>query len=279
MSSVQVTSLPKTEKTFLLGVGAQKAGTTWLSYYLSSSGRTATFGNLKEYHVWDALHLPLCRTRLVSKQDSRANTDLSIRFHMQQSPGYYFDFFASLMDGQSRSLAFDITPSYAGLGSDIFKTIQSGFAARGVGTKAIFLMRDPVERCWSNVRKMSFTKSGRINVPEEEVVAHALSEAAEMRTRYDLTIAELEAAFVPEALYCGLYEEIFVLKDVSRISDFCRVDARPALLEKSVFGSPKEKPLSDDAAGQIARHYRGVYEFAAKRFPRAPDLWRSYRYL
>lgn len=267
------------EKTFLLGVGAQKAGTTWLSYYLSSSARIATFGNLKEYHVWDALHLPLCRTRLVSKQDTRANTDLSIRFHMQQSPDYYFDFFTSLMDGQSRPLAFDITPSYAGLSREIFKAIQGGFAAREVGTKAIFLMRDPVERCWSNVRKMNFTKAGRTTVTEEEVVSHALSEAAEMRMRYDLTIAELEAAFPSEALYCGLYEEIFVLKDVSRISDFCMVEARPALLEKSVFGSPKEMPLSDDAAGKIARHYRSVYEFAAKRFPCSLDLWTSNRYL
>ena len=267
------------EKTFLLGVGAQKAGTTWLSSYIASSDRTVKFGNMKEFHIWDALYLPLCKKRLLTKHDSRAHPDLNIRYQMQQSPEYYFDFFVSLMDGQSRGLAFDITPSYSGLSRDVFRTIQSGFASRHVRTKAVFLMRDPVERCWSNVRKMNFTKAGRIDVSETEVVDHALSEAAEMRTRYDLTVAELEAAFAPGNLHCGLYEEIFVLKDVHGLSDFCGVEARPALLENSVFGSPKGRPLSDDASRTIARHYRGVYDFAAKSFPRSVKLWGGYKFL
>lgn len=267
------------ERTFLLGVGAQKAGTTWLSYYLLTSGQAAIFGNVKEYHVWDALHLPSCRKRLVSKQESRGRPDLNIRHHMQQSPDYYFDFFASLMEGQSRPMAFDITPSYAGLNRKIFKMIDDGFASKRVTTKAIFLMRDPVERCWSNVRKTIFTRTGSSNVSEEEIVAHALSEGAEMRTRYDLTIAELEGAFARDKLYCGLYEEIFVLKDLKPISDFCKVEVRRVLLEDRVFGSPKSKHLSDDAVRTIARHYRSVYDFAAMRFPRAMDLWTGYRFL
>jgi len=34
----------------------------------------------------------------------------------------------------------------------VFKSIQDGFERRGVTLKVIFLMRDPIQRCWSAVR-------------------------------------------------------------------------------------------------------------------------------
>ena len=42
---------------FLLGLGAQKAGTSWLHAQLNRR-RDADFGFLKEYHIHDALPLP-----------------------------------------------------------------------------------------------------------------------------------------------------------------------------------------------------------------------------
>ena len=44
------------EPTFLLGVGAQKAGTSWLHDQLQRRN-DVDFGFLKEYHVFDALEL------------------------------------------------------------------------------------------------------------------------------------------------------------------------------------------------------------------------------
>ncbi len=43
-------------KTFLLGVGAQKAGTTWLHRYLADSQQVVR-GYRKEYHVFDSSDL------------------------------------------------------------------------------------------------------------------------------------------------------------------------------------------------------------------------------
>ena len=42
---------------FLLGVGAQKAGTSWLHQQLHQRS-DADFGFLKEYHIHDALTIP-----------------------------------------------------------------------------------------------------------------------------------------------------------------------------------------------------------------------------
>ena len=43
--------------TFVLGLGAQKAGSSWLHAQLNHR-RDAEFGFLKEYHIHDALTLP-----------------------------------------------------------------------------------------------------------------------------------------------------------------------------------------------------------------------------
>ncbi len=276
---MKAASMPVSDKTFILGVGAQKAGTTWLSTYLSSSGQAATFERVKEYHVWDALYIPLCKNRLVAEKDRFSRADWSIRYHLQQSPENYFDFFNSLMTAQSKVLTYDISPSYAGLSRDVFEVIQRGFTDRGVFTKCIFLMRDPVERCWSSARKGSLRRSGSVDVSEEQVLTLAATAEFAMRTRYDITMAELEAAFEPGRLYCDLYEQIFMLKEVDRLSAFCKVEARPTLLAKSIFASEKKQQLSDQAFGQIATLYRPVYDYVAKKFPSATDLWPGYRYL
>ena len=47
----------QSKKVLALGVGAQKAGTSWLHYQLDSREDT-DFGFLKEYHIFDALFRP-----------------------------------------------------------------------------------------------------------------------------------------------------------------------------------------------------------------------------
>lgn len=44
------------QKDFILGVGCQKGGTSWLRNQLNNH-ETCDFGFLKEYHVFDYLYL------------------------------------------------------------------------------------------------------------------------------------------------------------------------------------------------------------------------------
>ena len=93
---------------FLLGLGAQKAGTAWMHRYLESSPQCDP-GFRKEYHVWDAVDLPsgrVARERIEKQGGDRA------RF--LTDPEHYFDYFTGLLDGEAR-LTADITPAYAGL--------------------------------------------------------------------------------------------------------------------------------------------------------------------
>lgn len=265
-------------KVFLLGVGAQKGGTTWLANYLATSQGVASNG-IKEYHVWDALHLPLCRKRLVSAEDSRRDFRSAVTHALQQAPAKYFDYFDEMLKAKGAHTTFDITPSYCGLGRDVYGTIIAGFAAKDIATRAIFLMRDPVERCWSSARNTGRRKGGNTDVSEEQFIAHAQSAEAGMRTRYADTVRELEASFPASDLFFGLHEDMFEAENVLALSAFCGVTPRPALAEERIFSSPKTRPLAEDAMRKVALHYRDVYDFAAARFPRVTALWGGYRYL
>ena len=265
-------------KTFFLGLGAQKAGTTWLARYLHTSGRFAT-NVVKEYHIWDALYLAEHRKALVTEAQAELNSVNKLRFALQKSPENYFNYFIYMMAQQAKPMTCDITPTYAGLSRAVLRTISEGFLERGVATKAVFLMRDPVERCWSAARQKHKLHTGEAAIAEDEILAHARLPGAVMRTRYDKTVAEMEAAFEPSMMYVGLYEEMFEAENVRKISNFCGVEARPALTTEKINATPFVDSLSDSAHKQIATQYREVYDFVAKKFPQALDLWKGFNYL
>ena len=185
---------PDKNKLFLLGLGAQKAGTTWLYSYLASASNVATDG-VKEYHVWDVHHLPDTTNGRVSRQDSTPDLARRIQYALQQDPSGYFRYFDTFLEKSGRQVSCDITPTYAGLGSAVLASVREGFAQRGIATRAIFLMRDPVERCWSAARMQGRLRAGDAAVTDEQVLAHVERPGAQQRTRYDLTIGEMEKAF------------------------------------------------------------------------------------
>jgi len=265
-------------KTFFLGLGAQKAGTTWLAKYLHTSGKVAT-NVVKEYHVWDALHLAEHRHMRVTEKESGLNALNKLRFVLQKSPENYFNYFIYMMTQQAKPMTCDITPTYAGLNRTILQSISAGFLERGVSTKAIFLMRDPIERCWSAARQKHQTHSGQATITDDEVLAHARLPGAVMRTRYDMTIAEMEAAFEPSMMYVGIYEDMFEAENLRRISEFCGVAARPSLVNEKINATPVIENLSPSTEKQIATQYREVYAFVARRYPRATELWKGFKYL
>lgn len=282
------------KKTFILGAGAQKAGTTWLAQYLAASPGVAA-GAMKGYHVWNALHVPACREfivpdptllevirdRMFPRRESRAESfsRSRLRWRMQNRTATYFDYFADQLQAPGKHIAYDLTPAYSSLPPKAFATIADGFSGRGIDTKAVLLMRDPVERCWSAARMAKQHKTGKTDVAGEEVLHHALSGQAEIRTRYDLTISALRAVFAEDRIYTGLYEEMHGEVKIIALSAFCGVAANPGMRGKRVNARAKTSILAPAIQAKIARHYRQVYDMAASAFPQARELWPGYRYL
>lgn len=122
-----------------MGLGNQKCGTTWLYQYLRQSKLFAA-GDAKEYHIWDRLDIPLLQ-----------HLGANIRRKLKQSPNFYFDYFEKLISNDC-NLTADITPSYSGLKADRLKYIKQNFASKGIQTKVVILVREPLSRIKSAVR-------------------------------------------------------------------------------------------------------------------------------
>lgn len=269
-------------KTFLLGVGAQKAGTTWLHRYLQSFDNT-DLGFAKEYHIWDALHCPECsRFRITSRLPLRPNKFR--RWRMQRNPDYYFDYFQGLLEEGGVDLTGDITPSYSCLTAPVFQQIREGFEARGIDLKVVFLMRDPIDRCWSTVRMHDRKGKSRDNVDasleeEEALCAYYHSTNAHIRTDYHRTIKQLEMSIPADDIFYGLYEELFSHQELTRLSGFLNLPAKLDFISNTFNASSAQSSLDGETEALIAQEYKDVYSYCEKRFPKTIESWRGLTYL
>jgi len=289
-------------KTFLLGLGAQKAGTTWMHRQLQSNANTS-MGFVKEYHILDTLTLPhmtgMLRKRqrdlpdLPPKADHQTLLDhLSSReflwLSLYSRPGAYYDYFASLLEPDGIDLTGDITPSYSGLAVDTLVRVQDEFARRDIKVKCIFLMRDPVERLWSAVRmrrnELRARKPDRKLAPGEDraMLKDMDSDDARLRGNYHNTLQALSKAFDPADCFVGFYET-FVSDpgEWQRFTDMLGVGLAMPDYGRRQNATAKNTALAEDTIRSVASSYRDSYDYVRRHFPDfdIDSHWPSSRYL
>jgi hypothetical protein len=285
------------DRTFLLGVGAMKAGTTWLHDYLAASPQCQP-GVRKEYHVFDSLDLekePYLLKRVVAKARTSLDevaegrpTDPTflVQAAMIADEQLYFDYFTALFtrDPATR-LTLDITPGYALLSPARLASVRSEFERRGVRAVAAFLMRDPVERIWSQVRMQQRRRPENNPGTAEELVAQRYAEPTYAdRTRYEITVGNLDEAFGGLAFH-GFYEELFDAgrssSQIAALCSFLGVEVRDPDLDARFNASPRSAELPEATVRAVAQHYRATYEFVASRFPERDleTIWPSARFV
>lgn len=273
-------------KTFFLGLGGQKCGSSWIQAQLAKS-EGSDFGRLGEYQVWEH-QLGGVFTRYKVAEPSkfeklRTRLKLSVgapepvahlRWRLQSDPNAYFDYFAALLDQKGIERTGDITPSYAALPADMLAMISYGFASRGIETKVIFSMRDPVARLKSHFR-MDIQK-GRIPEPKDfdaALVEFAKSDEGTARSRYDLTLANISEAFPEGQTHICLFEELFTPEGVQSLSEFSGVPLATNAGGTKVNARQGGSDASEKAAKEIAMHYAQVYQTVAQDFSQIETLW------
>ena len=282
-------------KTFLLGVGAQKAGTAWLHDHVSSSPECAA-GFTKEYHVWDGLDLEVMahfreragtRARNAGARLSRgepATADDLRLAAFYADPETYVDYFELLLSRPGIRLTADITPSYAMLSAERLADVRDRFAHRGIRVAPVFLMREPAERIWSAVRMYQQRRPDRnLQAPEERVLEVFDSPWFEERTRYEQTMDRLESVFGREGVFYALYERLFEDSTMESLAGFLGIRPHPAHTDRRLNASPKSEMLRlpDETARCIARHYQATYDAVAKRLgsDHVASAWPDHRWL
>jgi len=283
-------------KTFLLGAGAQKAGTTWLYRYLQASPQFA-HGYRKEYHVFDSRDLPSeawMRDRILklaedsvaaARRGEPADAEVLHRASMYADPAFYFDYFAGLLRrSPDIRLAADLTPGYALLSVERLRELRSGFEDRRVRPVAIMLLRDPVDRIWSQVRMQHQRQPEKFEVSAEETLQQRYADPQYARRNdYHRTIEALDASFGPGGqVHYAFYERLFERSEVEAICDFVGIDVHTADFAKrhnESTGSPDS--LAEGTIRAVATHYREVYAAVAERFPQVDlgAVWPNSRLL
>ena len=286
-------------KYFILCVGAQKAGTSWLHKQLCKSQNFAQ-GFAKEYHTFDSLYSPVCsnmRNRLlrstrlaINRMDDRAGQGSPLSQHAKrlsfiESTDNYFEYFDYLwLTNSLITSTGDVTPSYSTLDAKAFAVIREGLLKKGFTPRVVFLMRDPIERIWSMLRMEWRNRKKVVGFDEamKRLLACHRNPGVQLRTQYDRTIIELEKVFPANELCYGFYENLFSLHGFKGIMQFTGLDLQAPDFMESINSSPKGEDTEPDAqvAAEIVKTYGSVYTFILSRFgEQMLDLWHGYRYL
>lgn len=292
------------QKTFILGVGAQKAGTTWLHGQLSKN-ETIEFGFRKEYHVFDIVEAlnkpddskpPNGRYEKIINTIARHCDDPAFigQQHLNQPLKHallelafikntetYFHYFDQLAgSGPGLKVVGDITPAYALLSPTSLQHIKQSLEAKGFSIKVIFLMRDPIERIWSSARmqKRELSKDDSKRFDEFKFLGRLPKEHRFFqKSFYQTTIQNLEAVFRSEQIHYGFYETLFDTSFKTDLQHFLGFSLQEFDSSQVFNASPKSAVMPLALKQKLADIFSDTYAFCADRFgAQVTDVWSGY---
>ncbi len=276
-----------------IGIGAQKAGTTWL--HANLAGHPAIWTPpVKELQYFNHLYIPGHRRWTDDHRRSHARAAvagavgagtpdadgfrrIAVAADIASGPigdAWYLGVFAA---APTRRLAGEITPEYALLPEEGVAHVR----ALCPWTRILFLMRDPFERTWSHVRMLAGKTDGAAT-PEDELLRIASYPDVLQRADYVETLDRWTAAFGEEQVFVGFFNEITERPEemMARVCNFLRIDPDPALFprmrRKVHEGAALAMP--EAVAAHLLERLRPTYERIAARFPEIGGRWLAARY-
>ncbi len=262
-----------------LCIGAQKAGTTWLDRNLRCHP-DLWLPPLKELHYFDFMSRPhifdifSARPRL--RRWTRNRIKVAIRSSLANwriAPWYLHFFLAyhtdswycDLFQPSGDRLSGEVTPNYARLDDSVVAQVY----ALAPNARIIYLLRDPVQRLWSQVC-MRFKRDRRKieNASVQEKLAYCQMKNPQANSAYAANLTRWQKWYGSEQIFIGFYEDLChdpagLLAEVYR---FLGVTVRPEYFPETVVDqvnaghnplmpSEVEKHLAKSLRDQIAELY------------------------
>ena len=283
-----------------LGIGAQKAGTTWLHAMLSMH-EEIWLPHLKELHYFDrkfpiklgsstpfskpgqGILLRQFSARLRRIEASKLKERLSFRrwadltWEIRYLFGAWNDvWYAALFNAARERLAGEITPAYSCLGETGISHVHTLMPE----AKLILLLRDPVDRAWSHAR-MDLARANRrdaSSIGDMEYIAHFDSSASRTRGDYLGIIKRWRTCFPENQLFLGFFDEILASPEdlLKRILQFLGVSASdrniPPTARTRVNPGPRT-PIPSKLHRHLAALYIDDLQTLARQYGTYPQLW------
>jgi hypothetical protein len=278
-----------------LGIGAPRAGTTWLHANLVKHPEI-WLTPVKEVHYFDArkrgdLRGSFYRRQLrkrarlytsretyrVRWRERRLFRELAwdLRFFIPpRTKGWYEGIFRP-GPGQ---VAGEITPAYSVLPADIVAEIHE----INPDLRVIYMLRDPIERSWSSAIRGLAQRRERSpeKITEAQLRRHFEREAHVLRTDYLRTLQTWEDAFGRDQIFVGFLDEI--QQDprdlLLRLHRFLGVSAGedflPRGVKRKVNAARKySKQIPDDIRIHLAELYLPQLQELSERFGEPATGW------
>lgn len=237
----------------ILGIGATKAGTTWL------------------YRVLDA------------------HPDVYFPRHKEQ---HYFDrhYDATLMLYASRywrgrgTIRADITPAYSVLPPDRIRFVRTIMP----DARVIFIMRDPIARTWSEAMHILLRKGDYAgpnkrrleDVPRQEILDMLNAEELRLRSDYERILDNWLSVFPREQVYITFFERIStepeqLLREVCEHAGINPDIDWSGVPVRQKFNTNPSTTIPAEPLALLHERYDPMIERLAERFGAPVEAWRS----
>ena len=254
-----------------LGIGAMRSGSTWLHHNLRAHPGI-WLPPIKELHYFDCQaregrlnkfsrgHL---RRRLRAYRHPRVlrpgTLGWDLRYFLGRRDAAWY---RSLFRPAAGRVSGEITPRYSLLGPDAVAQV----AALLPELKLIFVMRNPLERSWSQVTRGALDELGPASrkLPIAAWKARLASPGVRRRSDYPAILRDWGSHFAPERIFLAFFEEISAAPRelLVRLCDFLGV-APPAaawLREPRVAEPASPTPGAGiPMPAEIRRHLAAAY--------------------
>lgn len=277
-------------QTLIFGVGAAKAGTSWLFDYLFHHdecylptvkelhyfnslefGRGKFFRNLHERQLAD-FRWKLENGKDVERRPYRAQAVADLEGWLAAFDGdarddeAYLDYIGR---GRPEKVIGDITPAYALLSTAMFKRM-AGLMER---VRFVYLIREPVERLWSHIRMDAGNKGEAEALRRmDDFLDGGQTDVAE-RSNYRRTINRLWQAVPKEALHIEFYERLFSQEAIGRLCGFLGITPKPAEFDKNVHRGQVEARLDEGRRARAEAVLKPQYNFVRDKLGGLPPEW------
>lgn len=193
-----------------------------------------------------------------------------LRFYFRAPTDSWYQ---SLFEGRGDLLTGEISPSYSMLTDDEVAHI----ARRWPDLRIILMLRDPIERAWSQVR-FDWTRGVRGKMDDlEEIKAFIDSPAQILRNDYLRMLAHWGRHFPSDRIFIGFYDDILdqPAELFERLHRFLGIESRPLpddLLAQKVNQS-REAGMPEEIRAYLAQKYRSQLEELSHRLGGAATRW------
>lgn len=258
---------------FILGVGAQKSGTTWLHNIMSMQSYS-NFGHLKEYHIWNKLLGPKDQVghkpHLMKPECKKNNFIQDLRQVLKSEDSNYTTYFRLLIN-EKIFLTGDFSPSYALLNTTSLLYLKSLIEQSGFELKIIFVMRDPVFRLWSAVKMDIYKQKGNLETITDEMKHNLLMRALEdpyhnRRSDYLNTIKNIEKVFLNTSICYLFYERLFTQECMRKLEEFLHIKIKGADFSSKINTTP-EVQINESHYDTVKAQLIKQYNFIKNHFP------------